>query len=396
MAEIYIDADVAPEPDDLLQIGFDYIRTNHDPDWDPSTAGFVTTLLGAVVEIVAPLSAIAGVVPDAIFRYFGASLVNVPPGEDVQATGTLTVIAQDNAGYTIPDGSIFALTGALGGEPIAFATEDEYVIPAGTDTLAGVLVRAVLPGEDGAGLTLVDLDKGDALGFILDATVDAPGTTGGADAEEDDTYLSRLSKRLELMAPRPILPGDFAVMALDVAGNYRAVGLQGYDPATNTWNNARTVAVATMADDGSNTAQATKDATAAYLAAERELNFIVNVMDPTRTSIDVDYTITTFAGYDLEDVRTRINDALAAYLSPLNWGTGQAGEGETPTWINTTQVRYLEISQVINNVDGVDYIDALDIGVAGGALGTADVNLGGAAPVGELGTIIGGGTVNAP
>jgi uncharacterized phage protein gp47/JayE len=65
----------------------------------------------------------------------------------------------------------------------------------------------------------------------LTVTLDAP-TAGGVDAESDADYLDRLHELLTLLAPRPILPNDFAVLARTVAGVGRATAIDLYNPTT--------------------------------------------------------------------------------------------------------------------------------------------------------------------
>jgi hypothetical protein len=390
VADIYIDADVAPEAEDLVSDAVDFIQ-GYFPGWVPSEANLLYIFLYAVANMLAPAYAIAGLAPAAIFRWFGANLMNLPPDAAAPASATVTFTVRDNLGYTIPDGTVLGLVGADGGVP--FTVQGDVVIAAGATT-GDALIVAVNPGLDGSGLSVVDLSKGDALDFVTAVVVDGI-TTGGQDDEDDDHYLNRLSQELELMAPRPILANDFATMMIaDNPTVFRAVGLDGYDPNTNTWNNVGLVSVAGIAEDGSNLAQATKDAAQADLEARREINFVVHVIDPTRTAIDFDYVVTAYSGWDINDVKARIDAALASYADPSTWGT-RSGEGQVPIWDNTAKVRYLEVATVIENIDGVNTIEDLNIGLAGGARGTADIDLPGAAPLATFGAVVSG-VVNAP
>ena len=75
-------------------------------------------------------------------------------------------------------------------------------------------------------------------------------TAGGADEESPDDYLDRLTEPLRMVALRPILPQDFAILALQNEGVGRAVALNLYDPATGTWDNERTVTLILADADG--------------------------------------------------------------------------------------------------------------------------------------------------
>jgi hypothetical protein len=58
-------------------------------------------------------------------------------------------------------------------------------------------------------------------------------STGGVDAESDDDYLDRFRTNAQLLAPRAILPSDFASLLQSVPGIDRALALDGYIPAVN-------------------------------------------------------------------------------------------------------------------------------------------------------------------
>jgi hypothetical protein len=147
----------------------------------------------------------------------------------------------------------------------------------------------------------------------------------------------------------------------------------------------RTVTVAVVGATGLAVSAAVKAATQAALTAAREVNFVVQVTDPTYTSIDVAYHAIAVAGANPATVQTAINAAVTSYLAPSGWAGGTL---EPPLWqTGQTLVRYLEIATLINNVQGVDYVTTLTIGVTGNALGTADVTLAGDAPLPTVGAL---------
>ena len=106
----------------------------------------------------------------------------------------------------------------------------------------------------------------------------------------------------------------------------------------------------------------------ALLQSLREVNFLVFVTGPSYTEIAVNFTVHPYPDYEAADVVARAEQAVADYLSPANFG--QVPYGEAPTWLNDTKVRYLEVAEAINRVQGVWYIGTLTING-----GTADVAL---------------------
>jgi hypothetical protein len=187
-------------------------------------------------------------------------------------------------------------------------------------------------------------------------------------------------------------PAAAEVHYIDKMSLRRGAGTDWVAGGTSEVGNPRTITVAGVDSAGNPLDSAHKASVQADLQSRREVNFIVNMADPTVNLIDVTYNVKALVGYDLPTLITSINAALAAYLSKATWGT--AG-GDANSWTNAPTIRYLEVAQVINGVTGVDYITTtagnydLTIGIHGGALARLDVNMGGFAPLPSLSTVTG-------
>lgn len=227
----YEEIGVEIDPNVLAQQGFDMMAAAF-PGWEP-VEGAPETML---IEIGARFAADAGYLlttwAETLFRFFGESLHNIAQSEATAATALSTWTAKDNTGYTIEAGTEVQLQNAAG-EWVALAVVDEVIIPAAsTATTAGeVELQAVESGESGNGLSGA-AESIEALSW-LDSIALVGSSSGGAEAEDDEVYLGRLRRRLQLMAPRPIKPDDFAVLALDVTGIYRATAIDNYNPEHN-------------------------------------------------------------------------------------------------------------------------------------------------------------------
>lgn len=124
-----------------------------------------------------------------------------------------------------------------------------------------------------------------------------------------------------------------------------------------------------------------------YLASKREVNFIVSVINPTFTAIDVTVSLDAVHGQSAASVQTAVTAALQNFLSPANWGGGNL---TPPSWTPTSNiVRFLDIANVIRSTFGVLYIPSgsLSFGIHGSALGVVDVTLPGDAPLTNAGTL---------
>lgn len=147
-------------------------------------------------------------------------------------------------------------------------------------------------------------------------------------------------------------------------------------------NREKTVTIAVVDEAGAALGASVKAEVAAYLKTMREVNFIIHVVDPIYTAIDVTFEVVAYAGFDLADLETLCEAAITSFLNPGTWGGG--GENP-PVWrASDTVVRYLEVAQVLNETEGVHYIKALTVNG-----GTGNVDLAGAAPLPTVGAITG-------
>jgi hypothetical protein len=379
----YLTFDIETDPDTLAQDAFDYLA-DRVPGWQPSDGNLDTWIIEATARMAAEVADVAAVVPASIFRAFGASIVGLPAQEATNASAASTWTVRDASGYTIPAGTPVGITGP-DGTVVAFETVADALVAPGQTTKSVPLV-ATDAGAAGSGLNGA-ISRLDSLDFVTLVTLDGV-TSGGVDAEADVDYLARLSSTLRLLAPRPILPNDFAVMARSVAGVGRTLAIDGYNPDSGTFNNERTIAVAVADSTGEAVSSGVRDAVDALLQAQREVNFVVRVISPTYTAIAVTFTAVRYPGFDTVDVHDRAIAALTEYLSPANWGTPDSGDA-ADAWLLTPVVRYLEVASRLNQVEGLNYLTALTVNG-----GTVDVALAGAAPLPRPGVLTG--TVNAP
>lgn len=345
---------------------------------------------------------VASQVPTAIFRFFGASLLGIVPIDAAPSSVASTWAVGDAAGYVIPAGTQVTIA-ATGSEIYGFEVLADVTIPVGSVTTAPgeVELQALIAGEQANGLTadpeLVQPVSVDGSPVPVTAITLVGTTSGGTDAELDDDYLTRLVQELELLSPRPIVPDDFSTLYQTLPEVDRALALDGYNPADNTYDNERMITLIGVDASGESVAPAVKVAGAALFAPggpyEREVNFVVNFDDPTYTTLDVTVDVTTIAESAPAQVIADVTATIESYLSPANWGKeyeveALGGLEVSAQWdVELDHVYYLELATLINNVAGVDRITALAFGVTGGALAQADVVLPGPAPLTRPGTI---------
>jgi uncharacterized phage protein gp47/JayE len=375
---------------DLMQKAFDFMAQEF-PGWEPSEGQLDTAMIEGICSEAADIATLTTEVPKSIFRYYGSQIVGIIPEDAVAATATTTWVMTDNLGHIIPDGTQVTLLDPSG-NVVPFVTVGDVQIPVGSTSTptGGITIVAVVAGADStdigsAGGTVALLDILPFVASITQATV----TTGGQDAELDDDYLNRLTLALTTISPRPILPRDFSALAINVVGVQRATTLDGYNTADSSSGNERMVTVVSIDSNGVAVDATVRAAVQSYLDSLREINFIVNVADPTVTTVDVTTNVLLSEGYATNDVQYRVQLAIDNFLDPAMWGVDPSDDPNDPTsWNNTTSVKYLELAAAISAVAGVALVVSLTIGLSGGAQTAADHALTGVAPLPKAGAIV--------
>lgn len=228
----YIRFPIETDPETLIQDFHAYVQGFY-PNWTPSDANLDVIIARFFAFKAGEIRDLASDVQDDIFRFYGATMVGLQPFNEVQAQGATTWTLRDSLGHTIPAGTSVSLQ-TTDGTNIPFQTVADVVVPPGSTTTAAgaVLIQALVPGSKATNLTgpVTLIDVKDWITSIALVGV----TSGGVDAETDADYLSRLTRHLQRLSTRPILPNDFATAAFDASAEVdRAVAIDGYNPAHN-------------------------------------------------------------------------------------------------------------------------------------------------------------------
>lgn len=244
--DVVIDSDPTSITDSGIEQLTSTLEANGFPGWTPNDGDLEVIILSIVAQMAADVAAVAAQVPAAIFRAFGTKLLGVAYNQGAAATLVSTWTLADTLGHTIPAGTYVTVA------DLGFYIESDVVVAPGSST-ASVLLVAVEQGSsyNGVASPIVTVDE---IDWVL--SIAATGSSsGGADAEDDDAYQSRLATELALQAPRPITASDYAGMALSAPSTIlpsgvvvgRATAIDGYDPSAhmftgNTTSSSRTVA----------------------------------------------------------------------------------------------------------------------------------------------------------
>jgi uncharacterized phage protein gp47/JayE len=374
-----------------MQKAYTYLQAKI-PGWTPSEGQLDTMMIEAIGGEAADIGTLTSEVPKTIFRYWGAKLFGVIPKDATNATCTATVYAVDTLGYTVPAGMQVGVYDDFN-NLVPFTVLQDRSIPAPTTSVSVTLIaEAAGSASSGLGAISGPMQLIDILSWVDHITQNTV-TSGGEDAESDDDYLSRLSTKLQTVTPTPILAQDFAILATDVEGVQRAAAIDGYDPDSVTFGNARTVCLVSLDSTGAPVGSTIKTNVNDYLTSLRETNFIVKSADASVNQVDVTCAVISTFGYNLTDVQTRVTAAISNYLDPAQWGIAASDDPNDPvTFINDNIISYLSLANVILNTAGVDHINNLILGAHGGSLAAADYTMTGVCPIPNVGTL----TVTVP
>lgn len=364
--------DIEQDAQAISQQIFDALADAFD-GWVASDGNLEVWLVEEFSTVASEIRSEAVTVPEAIYQTFGEEVLGIVATPAQPAVAVSTWAAANTAGYTVPAGTQVTLARS-GDDIVAFAVVQTAVIPIGELSVDGVELVAVDSGAAGNGLS-GEAQLIDPLAWTPTITVDEP-TTDGQDAQSLDDYLTELILLMRLIALRPILPLDYAILALRIPGVARAVAMDGFDPSDGSWGHARTVTLIVTDADGEPCSLETMNAVRDYLDGLREVNFVVNVIQANYETIDVTYEVTTFAEQDAQTVQDACDDALTQALAPSQFRLGTAspsiagGELIPPPADGSTPGRQtLRVNDYIALLDrqrGVDWVGDVELQAVAG------------------------------
>jgi hypothetical protein len=358
----YVPAQPPGDADSIAQSMYDLVATR-SAGWSPDPRALDTAILEANARDAAELRTLVGDVPDLIFEAFGTQILNVPRDAATSAIGTVQfTLSTAITGFTIPAGTQLAVANAAG-VLVGFETISDVTT---NTTTATTDAQAITAGSDANGVT----GTGQMISGLanIDAVTLIVAAAGGVDQESSTGYLDRLVRKLQTYGPHPIVPNDFALLAMDVDGVARALALDGYDAVANTTGNPRVVSLVVQGSDGQPVATGIRTSVDSMIQAEREINFDNRVIDPLYTNIAVVVAVTKIPSADATRVHDDVVAAIAAFLNPATWGGPQL-EGD-PAWRSDPVVRINDAITAAGRVLGVQTVTSLTLNA-----GTSNVTM---------------------
>jgi Baseplate J-like protein len=148
-------------------------------------------------------------------------------------------------------------------------------------------------------------------------------------------------------------PESYVLSNNDIGYSWTPGGLY----STNVFNYPRMVSVCPVDVNGLGVSDAVGDALYSYLAVHREINFQINVIQPSFIPIDVTWSGYVSPGYTVASVQAAVNAAIRNFLTPATWGGGLTSP---PSWDGSAvTVRVWDISGIISSIPGVGSITSV-------------------------------------
>lgn len=230
----YIALPVAIDPNALVKAALLAIMAQL-PAYIPREGHLDVAIIEESGQMMSETAVVASKMAPAAFMDFG-QLVGITPELGTRATVPVTFTLRTTAGLTIPAGTIvsYPVAGNIATTQLLFTVQSDIVIPNGSSTGTGTLICETV-GTFANALPPATCQLVTTMASVASVATTAT-SSGGVNAETANAYLNRLSNELQLLAPRPIRPSDFAGMARNVSGVYRALAINGLNPGRSVAN----------------------------------------------------------------------------------------------------------------------------------------------------------------
>lgn len=334
------------EPSDIYDEAIEYAKSAI-PEWTPVTGSVEDAILQAAAQMTAELIGAINRIPSGIFEAL-LQLFDIDRLSGERPTGTVTITAIDDLGYTIPASTQFGYIDNSDPDNITlyvFSTDAELTIPAlsTTGTVAITGTKAVLYPELAAGTPLrllTPISSIDSVELLTDLEV-------GEDPETDAEYFTRSAAKLGSYSAALVMTEQFTQYILTTYPQvHRCKSYSRVNPVNNAWDDPLEDGYLTIyacGTAGASLAVGTSNEILADVEERAVAGLSISIQPPTIVPIDVDVTITLTSGYLQTDVVTDVETALNQYLHPDYWD-----------WADT--IHYNEIIALVSNVEGVDRV----------------------------------------
>lgn len=367
--------------DELVQSAVDKMRETI-PEWEPDESQTEMVLLQAIAVMVGVEVYAINQLPETVLEQL-LNLYGVIRSPGVPASTSVEFgVDESSPTQVVPAGTRLRFTLEQTGETFDLVTTESVTITT-SERLTGV-ASAVMEEVGGSvnGLQDVQLDVVDPLFFVEFARLASP-LTGGADSEDDESFYTRGSARLQRQVATLVLPQQFELAVTEDDRVGRAKGLNLTNPDAPGQALGHITIVATDRS-GNALTEPIMEELKLRLTDMSIAGLTVHVVPPVYTAIDLTVDIVQNRPYNTELVRRNVEEQLRAYFSPLGWPwrTEVYATEVTSTAAKAAGVAFVQKSTIAleDGIQNDDFVSLTDTGLAAlPTVGTVTVNITGEA-----------------
>lgn len=367
--------------DELVQSAVEKMRESI-PEWEPDESQTEMVLLQAIAVMVGVEVYAINQLPETVLEQL-LNLYGVIRSPGVPAATSVEFGVDESAPtQVVPSGTRLRFTLDATGETFDLVTTESVTITT-SERLTGV-ASAVMEEVGGSvnGLQDVQLDVVDPLFFVEFARLASP-LTGGADSEDDESFYTRGSARLQRQVATLVLPQQFELAVTEDDRVGRAKGLNLTNPDAPGQALGHITIVATDRS-GNALTEPIMEELKLRLTDMSIAGLTVHVVPPVYTAIDLTVDIVQNRPYNTELVRRNVEEQLRTYFSPLGWPwrTEVYATEVTSTAAKAAGVAFVQKSTIAleDGIQNDDFVSLTDTGLAAlPTVGTVTVNITGEA-----------------
>lgn len=304
---------------DLVNVAVAHAQ-NALPEWQPRESNTELVLIESLALIMGVEALSIQMLPSQIVEQLMA-LYGITRHEGLPTTGkALFRVTNSQPLQVIPEGT--RLRYGLDGtdETVDFVTMETLTIMT-TETLSSrVMIVADEVGVEGNNIPVgAELDLVTQLTFVESVAV-AETTRSGEGAESDDDFNTRAAAVLSRSNSTLVVPENFTAAALSDPTIGRARTLDLHNPAGAPTSPAvGHVTVAVVAKDGQALTAEAMEALRQTLSNQALASLTIHVVAPTYTTVNLKVTVTARDGFQPDEVKSAVEDAIRAWVNPEAW-----------------------------------------------------------------------------
>lgn len=311
------------------------------PDWVARNASVEVVLVEALALAAADVSNAANAAVAALAELLLGDFYGVARLSGSPAVGQVTVTFDATVTTTVPTGMRFVLADF----GVEVASTADVTVTAGTSAALQVVTVESTSLVNGVGAGAA-VDVLDVIPNLLGVAVTA-AFVGGADPEDDVSYLARARVRLARVTNSLVVPAHFAAWCLEDGRAVNAATIPAWDGVSlaSAGTDAGEVTVVTYGRGG-NVSEEVRAEMAASMQAITAAGVNVHVNAAAVSTVAVTCTVASMPGYASDEVRAAVEAAITGFLNPQVWVIG-------------ADVVRAQLQDRITSIPQVDYVSAL-------------------------------------